>query len=142
MLGTFCFGNELIAPTRILENEVQQPGKLSVFSEPPGLSVTLDGKAVGKTPLNLASVSPGAHVLGMGKEETTVIMGPGEVRRMSFFKGTFIEIPAEEKVTREPSAAVEEKPASVSAPEQPAESKLTDPLFFQFIHGFRLYNRK
>lgn len=122
MPTTYSSGAELIEPTRALEGENRQPGKLSVFSEPPGLEVTLDGEVIGKTPLNLKSVSQGAHVLHVGNKETMITIGPGESRRVSFFKSEFVKMPAEEKVAREASKATEEQPANVSGSEHPAES--------------------
>ena len=39
------------------------PGHIAITSEPPGLRIVLDGKAVGNTPLTLDTVSPGRHVV-------------------------------------------------------------------------------
>ena len=56
-IGTFpalpfvLIASDLIEPTRTLEGTSDQSAKLSVFSEPPGLQVTLDGAAIGKTPV-------------------------------------------------------------------------------------------
>ena len=93
---TFSFGAELIEPTRTIKGENVEPGKLFVFSEPPGLMVTLDGKALGKTPVQLDSVDQGSHELRVAGKETTILITAGEILRLSFFKGRFIEIPPEE----------------------------------------------
>lgn len=39
------------------------PGRLAVRSEPPGAVVVIDGKAVGRTPLEPVSLAPGAHAV-------------------------------------------------------------------------------
>jgi len=134
------FGAELIEPTRVLEDDNQKSGQLSVFSEPPGLGVTLDGKAIGKTPLILKSVAQGTHVLRIEKKETMITIGPGEVRRLSFFKDAFVEIPAEEKVTREAPKAAEQMPVRVSDSEQSAEkSQKLEPGYFPLNPRGRIY---
>jgi hypothetical protein len=38
-------------------------GSLLIVSKPPGASVTLDGKPVGKTPLTLPTVTAGSHAI-------------------------------------------------------------------------------
>jgi hypothetical protein len=119
----YSLGAELIEPTRTLEGENQQPGRLSVFSEPPGLGVTLDGKAIGKTPFIIDSISPGTHLLRVGEKETTITIGPGEDRRLSFFKDAFVEMPVEERATRETATAAGEQPVHVSDSEPPAENE-------------------
>ena len=118
MPATQCFGGELIEPTRTLKGENVKPGKLFVFSEPPGLATNLDGKAVGKTPVSLESIPQGTHVLRVKNEETTIIMAPGEVRRLSFFKGKFIEIPSEETGAPEPPQTAEQQPVQKPGSEQ------------------------
>ena len=126
-----CFGGELIEPTRTLNGENVKPGKLFVFSEPPGLAINLDGKAVGNTPVSLESIPQGTHVLRVKNEETTVIMAPGEVRRLSFFKGKFIEIPAKEKGAPEQPQTVGEKPAHKPESEQKGQkSEKFEPGYF------------
>ena len=126
-----CFGTELIGPTRTMEEENQHPGKLLVFSEPPGLAITLDGKAVGKTPVSLESIPLGTHVLKVENKETTVIMAPGKVRRLSLFKGKFIEIPSKETGAPEQPQTVEQKPARKPDSEQEGQkSEKLEPGYF------------
>jgi hypothetical protein len=140
MPATDSFGAELIEPTRVLEGDIQQPGRLSVFSEPPGLGVTLDGKAIGQTPVNIDSISPGTYLLWVGNKETMIAIGPGENRRLSFFKDAFIEMPAEEKMSREALQAAEEKPVIMSGSEQPSEnSRKLEPGYFPLNPGGRIY---
>ena len=126
-----CFGGELIEPTRTLEGENVNPGKLFVFSEPPGLAINLDGRAVGKTPVSLESIPQGTHVLRVKNEETTIIMAPGEVRRLSFFKGKFIEIPPEKTGAPEPPQTAEQQPAQKPGSEQKSQkSEKLEPGYF------------
>ena len=140
MPATHSFGAELIEPTRVLEGENQQPGKLSVFSEPPGLGVSLDGIAIGPTPVHIDSISQGTHVLRVGNKETMITIGPGEVRRLSFFKDAFVEMPVEEKVSREAPKAAEEKPVRMSDSEQPPEkSQELEPGYFPLNPRGRIY---
>ena len=54
---------ELIAPTRTLKGKNDQSGRLSVFSEPPELEVSLDGTDIGKTPVISKEVEPGTHLI-------------------------------------------------------------------------------
>jgi hypothetical protein len=131
MPATQCFGDELIEPARTLKSENVKPGKLFVFSEPPGIAINLDGKAVGKTPVILGSIPQGTHVLRVKNEETTIIMAPGEVRRLSFFKGKFIEIPSEETGAPEPPQTVEQQPAQKPGSEQKSQnSEKLEPGYF------------
>lgn len=116
---------------RALEGENQQPGRLSIFSEPPGLGVRLDGKTIGKTPLTIDSISQGTHILRVENKETKITIDPGEARRVSFFKDAFVELPAEKKVSREAPKAAEEQAVHVSGSQQPAgKSQTLEPGYF------------
>ena len=88
----------LIEPTRTIENgSVLQMGKLSVFSEPPEMEITLDGEKIGATPLIYKDVAPGSHILKIKDTETEINVKPGEPLRFSWVEGAFREIPIEEK---------------------------------------------
>jgi hypothetical protein len=100
---------------------ISSRGRLSVFSEPPGLGVTLDGKVVGKTPLTMDSISPGTHLLRVKNKAATITIGPGEDRRVSFFNEVFVELPVEEKAIRETATTAGEQPVHVSDSQPPAE---------------------
>lgn len=140
MPATYGFGAELIEPTRALDGENQQPGRLSVFSEPPGLGVRLDGKVIGKTPLTIDSISQGTHILRMENKETKITIDPGEDRRVSFFKDAFVELPAEDKATRKAATAAEEQPVRVSDSKPPAEKGQTlEPGYFPLNPRGRIY---
>jgi serine/threonine protein kinase len=61
---------------------VAQTGSLAVNSRPPGARVTVDGRAVGATPLRLPSVSVGSHTVrleldGYTPISTTVVIKAG-----------------------------------------------------------------
>ena len=86
-----------IAPTRTLQGEKGQTGKLAVFSEPPGLDVTLNGDGFGKTPLSLDGVKPGTHWLRVNNSETDITIEPGKTLQISLYKDKFILIPATDK---------------------------------------------
>ena len=58
-----AWSSELIKPTRALDSTGEKLGKLSVFSEPPGLEVALEGTLIGKTPIFVDEVKPGSHRL-------------------------------------------------------------------------------
>ena len=85
--------SELIEPTRTLQDATNQPGLLSVFSEPPGLELWVDGKQAGKTPLISAPVLPGEHLLRLSDTERKINITSGKATIYSWFKGSLIEVP-------------------------------------------------
>jgi hypothetical protein len=97
---------ELIEPTRSLERASDGAGILNAFSEPPGLDVELDGMAIGKTPIFSARFPPGVHVLRMKGAETSIHLVAGKPFTITWFKGSFMEIPERVKpsseITKEP----------------------------------------
>lgn len=103
LINNLSFTSDLLEPTRTLSGTGASVGKLSVFSEPQGLEVTLDGKKIGKTPVFSQKVAPGVHVLLVKNAETEICVAPAQNLRLSLYKGSFIEIPAETKeVLRQP----------------------------------------
>ena len=92
-----AWSSELIRPTRALDSTGEKLGKLSVFSEPPGLEVTLEGAIIGKTPLFLDEVEPGSHRLRVKDSETDISIEPGKTLQISLYKDKFILIPATDK---------------------------------------------
>src|SRR5262249_30671859 len=44
---------------------VPHTSRLTVMSNPPGATVTVDGRALGRTPLRSASLSPGRHLVSL-----------------------------------------------------------------------------
>ena len=90
-------GSQLIAPTRSLEEAGKAAVRVTVFSEPPGLNVFLDGSDVGKTPLWLDQVEPGTHQLRIKDIEREIYLKPRQPLKVGLFKGSFIMLPGEEK---------------------------------------------
>jgi hypothetical protein len=88
------FASDLIEPTRTLSSMDHKMGNLSVFSEPPKLEVRMDGTVIGKTPVEVKVVEPGVHVIQVKGSEIDIYVKSGESVKFSWFKGTFIEIPA------------------------------------------------
>ena len=94
---------ELIEPTRSLKATAEDPGNLTVFSEPPGLSIKLDGTFVGQTPMRINAVDPGTHQLQVGKSVTDIYIEPGQTFHISLFKNDFIQLQVAKKEALEPS---------------------------------------
>ncbi|MGD8524260.1 MAG: PEGA domain-containing protein [Desulfobacterales bacterium] len=103
---------ELIAPTRSLEGAIDEKATLSVSSEPPGLNVTLDGTVIGETPVIEKEIEPGSHVVRIGDSETQIYARTGKPIQLSWFKGTFIEMPIKKADSRQQlqPEVVEKKP--------------------------------
>jgi hypothetical protein len=95
---------DLIAPTRALDGQKEAMGTLTVFSEPPGLNVKLDGTEIGITPVISKEVKPGSHILRVKKSETKIYIQPGMTLQLSWFKGSFIEIPVKEEIPKQQKA--------------------------------------
>jgi hypothetical protein len=108
---------QLIEPTRTLEQPTEGSGLLNVLSEPPGMEVQVGGRVIGKTPIFSARLPSGVHVVRIQDEETDVHILAGEATSISWFKGSFIEIPrkpeADREVPGEPAA-----PAPASRPDE------------------------
>ena len=106
-LGVWCtpfaagLRAQLIEPTRNLPDASEGRGLLSVLSEPPGLEVQVDGRIIGKTPVFSARFPAGAHVLRIKDSETGIHLPAGKTTAISWFKGSFIEIPEMAKPSRE-----------------------------------------
>ena len=110
----------LIEPTRSLKATAEDPGQLTVFSEPPGLNIKLDGKSIGQTPMRINMVDPGAHQLQVGESATEVYVKPGQPFHISLFKNKFIQFQVAKK---EASGAGKTLTAETPAP-QPASGHL------------------
>jgi len=102
-----AWSSELIKPTRALDSTGEKPGKLSVFSEPPGLEVRLEGTIVGNTPILLDEVEPGSHRLRVKDSETDISIEPGKTLQISLYKDKFILIPATDKKPPKQTETVE-----------------------------------
>jgi hypothetical protein len=95
-------GEDLIPPTRSLEGRVETLGRLTVVSEPPDLEVFLDGSEIGQTPVWHKEVKPGFHKLRVRDSERDIFVEPGKTTTVSYFKGSFIDVPREQGVVRQP----------------------------------------
>ncbi len=86
-------GAQLIEPSRGLRGDIEERSVLNVFSEPPGMAVRVDDHVIGQTPLFSAKIAPGAHLLRIGDSEREVHLPAGKTTTMSWFKGSFMELP-------------------------------------------------
>ena len=107
---------ELIEPSRSLKTTAEGPGRLTVFSEPPGLTVKLDGITVGQTPTRIKEVEPGIHQLQVSESVTEIYMEPGKTFHISLFRNRFIQFQVEKKEPLEPSGAKNLTTPQTSAP--------------------------
>jgi hypothetical protein len=114
---------ELIEPTRTLKGEEEPAGKLSVFSEPPQLNVTLDGTEIGKTPIISKDIKPGIHVLRVRDTEKSIVVESGKPLHLSWFKGSFISVPIEKNESEESQEKQEEEKPTAAKKKEPSESK-------------------
>ena len=131
----FCPGNVhsgLIEPTRTLQTAPDDLGLLNIFSEPPALEIWLDGKVIGSTPLVSVELSSGTHVLRIEGSEAKVFISARKTTSLSWFKGSFIEIPEKTKSTGEPTAASKKKEITPSQTGSAAgkESTPNDPFYW------------
>ncbi len=117
---------DLIAPTRTLEGREELPGRLTVVSEPPGLKVFLDGAEIGETPVWLNEVKPGLHKLRVLDSERDVLVEPGKTVTLSYFKGSFIDVPEKKEATREPAPEPEKVTEGRKGMKPPKEDKQRD----------------
>jgi len=126
ILNTICLGllvffpaaahGGMIEPTRSLGDAAGPQAKLTVLSEPAGLDVILNGQSMGKTPLFLIDLPPGAHRLKVNNQQTTIRLEAGKTLQISLYRGKFIKIPAAAK--QSPEAI--KPPAQKSAPPSPS----------------------
>ena len=123
LMYSLAWSSGLIEPTRTLGQTGEKPGKLSVFSEPAGLDVSLDGTGIGKTPVISRVVESGIHILRVKGEETEIYVVPAKDLRLSLYKGFIIEIPAETKETRQQKKPDEVITPKKSISEQPSKKK-------------------
>lgn len=111
----------LIEPTRSLKSSAEEPAQITVFSEPPGLSIKFDGKLVGQTPMRMKGVDPGTHQLNVGESATEIYLAPGQTFHISLFKNKFIQFEDAKKEAASPSGSgktsTSEAPAPQTSPE-------------------------
>lgn len=106
--AALSFGDGLIPPTRTLGHDGKQWGRLTVFSEPPGLDVFLDDNKVGVTPLWLDRVEPGMHTMRIKDKDSQIYVEQRKRMKVGLFKGSFISMEEKEAVAT-PQPGLEEK---------------------------------
>ena len=131
-----AWSSELIKPTRTLDSAGEKPGKLSVFSEPPGFEVALEGTIIGNTPLFLDDVKPGSHRLRIKNSETDITIEPGKTLQISLYKDKFILIQATDKKSPKQPESVETNLTKSKPPPPPAKEQRLEKL--SPIERFRL----
>ena len=114
-----AWSSELIKPTRTLDSSGENPGKLSVFSEPPGLEVALEGEIIGKTPIFLDDMKPGSHRLQVKNSETDITIEPGKTLKISLYKDKFILVPPTDNKPPKQPETVETTPTKSKPPPPP-----------------------
>ena len=133
LVYSLAWSSDLIEPTRFLSGTGLNVGKLSVFSEPQGLEVTLDGKKIGKTPVFSQEIEPGVHVLLVKNAETKIYVAPAQDLRLSLYKASFIEIPAgTKKVLRQPDLEDVKTPHKPKAEQSAGKKAEFYPLYWPF----------
>ena len=135
---SLCSGGkgELIGPTRTLQEGGKVAVRLTVFSEPPGLNVFLDGSDVGKTPLWLDRVEPGTHHLRIEDTEKEVHLKPTQPLKVGLFKGSFIILPEEKRQpTSDEQKSEEVKELSEPPPSQEARKREDLTMWERFLNG-------
>ena len=117
VVGTIAFsslaGAGLIEPSRGLDDRSSNSGRVWVFSEPPGLSVLINGKNAGLTPIIDLEIGVGEHLVQVQNESTKIFVLSNSSLRLSFFRGQFLMIPEKEMG---PTEAASSKHSPPSAP--------------------------
>jgi hypothetical protein len=108
----------------------QNAGKLSVFSEPPGLEVKMNGTLIGETPVELQAVEPGVHIIQVKASEIEIYVKQGKSLKLSWFKGSFIEIPVEVAETRKQQNGEKKETPQKEKPEKSAKKLDLEPLYW------------
>jgi hypothetical protein len=130
LINNLSFASDLIEPTRTLSGMGHNVGKLSVSSEPPRLDVKMDGTVIGETPVELQAVEPGIHVIRVKASEIEIYVKPGKSVKLSWFKGAFIEIPAEVKEGHKQQIGEKKEDPRKEKSEQSAKKMDLEPLYW------------
>ena len=133
---------ELIEPSRSLKTASGGPGHLTVFSEPPGLDVKLDGASIGSAPIRVKALEPGIHRLQVGDSVTDIYIEPGQTFHISLFRNRFIKFEvAQQEAAASPDtnelSAVEQL-GSEASPQQykrKEENRKAWERWMQFVNG-------
>jgi len=122
---------ELIKPSRTLEGQQKPMGRLTVYSEPPGLDVLLDDINIGKTPVISKELAPGTHVLRIKETEKEIVILPETFLRISYYKDSLIEIPEKKiEVPTQPEPKEQPKSPEKKPEDSKKEKKQLDPFYF------------
>ena len=116
---------EKIEPTRTLKKTSEEPGQLTVFSEPPGLAVKIDGTPVGQTPMRIQEVAPGSHRLQVSNSVTEINLEPGRAFHISLFRNKFIQFQVMKKEPIHQSESQPDPKTATWAPELSPEQLKT-----------------
>jgi hypothetical protein len=127
---TFSTSGELIEPTRTLESLENEIGKISVFSEPPGLDVFLNNSKIGKTPIISMEVETGTHRLKIEDSEKEIYVESGKSLQLSLYKGAFIEIKEKETPQKQEETATEKREAAKPAEEKTGYEPKYEPFYW------------
>jgi len=130
LITNLSLASDLIEPTRTLSSPGQNVGKLTISSEPPRLDVKMDGTAIGETPVVLQEVEPGFYVIQVQDSEFEIYIKPGKSTILSWFKGAFIEIPAEVKEGQKQQREEKKKTPQKEKLEQAAKKMNLEPLYW------------
>ncbi len=140
LMNHISVASDLIEPTRTLSNPTENTGRLSVFSEPPGLDVEMDGTLIGKTPVIDLEVEPGKHAIRLKDVETEIDAEPGRSIKLSWFKGAFIRIPVEEQKARVQQSEKKNESSKIKISEQSDEkNEKLHPLYWPLNPGGPIY---
>ena len=139
LINNLSFASDLIEPTRTLSGMGHSVGKLSVFSEPPRLDVKVNGTLIGETPVVSQAVEPGIHVIQVQDSEIEIYVKPGKSIKLSWFKGDFIEIPAEVKEGQKKQDREKKEVPRKEKPKQSVKNIELEPLYWPLNPGGPIY---
>jgi hypothetical protein len=129
--GTSVLAAGKIAPSRTLKGSGAETGILSVFSEPPGLVVTLDGAQIGKTPVRGLEVKTGSHFLQIGESKTEIYITPDKPLNLSWRRGIFIVTASQEKTEpAQPKADEKNKSQKTKTADTKKDGPELEPLYW------------
>jgi hypothetical protein len=123
---------QLLEPTRSLQDASGGTGLLNVLSEPTGMEVQVDGRVIGKTPVFSARFPAGVHMLRIKDSGTDIHLAAGKTFAISWFKGSFIEIPETVKSAAEIAKETQPAPTKPKPDEGPGARQNTanDPFYW------------
>ncbi len=130
LINNLSFASDLIEPTRTLSDMDHNVGKLAVSSEPPGLDVKMDGTVIGETPVVLQEVEPGIHVIRVKDSEIEIYVTRGKSTKVSWFRGTFIQIPEEITKDHKQQSGEKKEVLRKEKPKQSAKNMDLEPLYW------------